>query len=232
MFLYHVWSFKDAVAGISKLDNPWKGVWFRFMLSLAVKFLLLVADPRESETVRPLDLHHSMEVRLGLSKGPVCPSFIWFHLTTSMYHRRNVTAEWCFMDFILFKSRIDNIIWCVDLPHADLFCRQLSQVSINVFGIMNTFNVYISAVLNLLPFVIFFPFDLHMLTKHPILVGDISPSGFQSMLKMDGKFLTQLRKKKCCVSGFLSFVFSRVSASFYLLFPGATGVYCLPRVLS
>ncbi|KAE8659375.1 putative cytochrome B561 [Hibiscus syriacus] len=33
-------------------------------------------DPRESETVRPLDLHHSMEVRLGLSKGPVCPIFM------------------------------------------------------------------------------------------------------------------------------------------------------------
>ncbi|PPR85873.1 hypothetical protein GOBAR_AA34819 [Gossypium barbadense] len=33
-------------------------------------------DPRDSETVRPLDLHHSMEVRLGLSKGPVCPSFM------------------------------------------------------------------------------------------------------------------------------------------------------------
>ncbi|EOY04263.1 Proteasome maturation factor UMP1 [Theobroma cacao] len=33
-------------------------------------------DPRESETVRPLDLHHNMEVHLGLSKGPVCPSFI------------------------------------------------------------------------------------------------------------------------------------------------------------
>ncbi|KAI4352253.1 hypothetical protein L6164_006523 [Bauhinia variegata] len=33
-------------------------------------------DPRESETFRPLDLHHGMEVRLGLSKGPVCPSFV------------------------------------------------------------------------------------------------------------------------------------------------------------
>ncbi|KAK8557712.1 hypothetical protein V6N13_008100 [Hibiscus sabdariffa] len=33
-------------------------------------------DPRESETARPLDLHHSMEVRLGLSKGPVCPTFM------------------------------------------------------------------------------------------------------------------------------------------------------------
>ncbi|MED6199674.1 hypothetical protein PIB30_078143 [Stylosanthes scabra] len=33
-------------------------------------------DPRESETLRPLDLHHGMEVLLGLSKGPVCPSFM------------------------------------------------------------------------------------------------------------------------------------------------------------
>ncbi|OMO80126.1 Proteasome maturation factor UMP1 [Corchorus capsularis] len=33
-------------------------------------------DPRESESFRPQDLHHSMEVRLGLSKGPVCPSFM------------------------------------------------------------------------------------------------------------------------------------------------------------
>ncbi|KAH6761802.1 Proteasome maturation factor UMP1 [Perilla frutescens var. hirtella] len=33
-------------------------------------------DPRESESVRPVDLHHAMEVRLGLSKGPPCPSFM------------------------------------------------------------------------------------------------------------------------------------------------------------
>ncbi|XP_058088043.1 cyclin-B1-2-like [Magnolia sinica] len=33
-------------------------------------------DPRNSETFRPADLHHGMEVRLGLSKGPVYPSFI------------------------------------------------------------------------------------------------------------------------------------------------------------
>ncbi|CAL0332044.1 unnamed protein product [Lupinus luteus] len=33
-------------------------------------------DPRESETLRPSDMHHGMEVRLGLSKGPVCPSFM------------------------------------------------------------------------------------------------------------------------------------------------------------
>ncbi|RZC69956.1 hypothetical protein C5167_033082 [Papaver somniferum] len=36
----------------------------------------VVADPRESETYRPADMHHGMEVRLGLSSGPVCPSFI------------------------------------------------------------------------------------------------------------------------------------------------------------
>ncbi|KAF8399177.1 hypothetical protein HHK36_015042 [Tetracentron sinense] len=33
-------------------------------------------DPRDSETFLPADTHHGMEVRLGLSKGPVCPSFI------------------------------------------------------------------------------------------------------------------------------------------------------------
>nr|ACJ84581.1 unknown [Medicago truncatula] len=33
-------------------------------------------DSRESETFRPLDMHHGMEVRLGLSKGPVYPSII------------------------------------------------------------------------------------------------------------------------------------------------------------
>ncbi|CAD5168489.1 unnamed protein product [Musa acuminata subsp. malaccensis] len=32
--------------------------------------------PQDSETFKPLDMHHGMEVRLGISKGPVCPSFI------------------------------------------------------------------------------------------------------------------------------------------------------------
>ncbi|KAG4115212.1 hypothetical protein ERO13_D12G069201v2 [Gossypium hirsutum] len=36
----------------------------------------ICADPRDSETVKPLDLHHSMEVHLSLSKGSVCPSFM------------------------------------------------------------------------------------------------------------------------------------------------------------
>lgn len=33
-------------------------------------------DPQDSETLQPADMHHGMEVRLHLSKGPVCPSFI------------------------------------------------------------------------------------------------------------------------------------------------------------
>ncbi|XP_009771580.1 cyclin-B1-2-like [Nicotiana sylvestris] len=33
-------------------------------------------DPKDSESFRPVDTHHGMEVRLGLSRGPVCPSFI------------------------------------------------------------------------------------------------------------------------------------------------------------
>ncbi|KAF8091600.1 hypothetical protein N665_0441s0007 [Sinapis alba] len=33
-------------------------------------------DPRDSETFKPVDFHHAMEVRLGMSKGPVAPSFM------------------------------------------------------------------------------------------------------------------------------------------------------------
>ncbi|ERN03470.1 hypothetical protein AMTR_s00003p00267670 [Amborella trichopoda] len=33
-------------------------------------------DPRDSESFRPVDMHSGMEVRLGLDKGPICPSFI------------------------------------------------------------------------------------------------------------------------------------------------------------
>ncbi|XP_042420577.1 cyclin-B1-2-like [Zingiber officinale] len=32
--------------------------------------------PQDSESIRPSDLHHAMEVRLGVSKGPVFPSFM------------------------------------------------------------------------------------------------------------------------------------------------------------
>ncbi|AQK75870.1 putative proteasome maturation factor UMP1 family protein [Zea mays] len=31
--------------------------------------------PQDSEGFRQPDMHHGMEVRLGLSKGPICPSF-------------------------------------------------------------------------------------------------------------------------------------------------------------
>ncbi|KAK4346356.1 hypothetical protein RND71_032695 [Anisodus tanguticus] len=33
-------------------------------------------NPKDSESFRPVDMHHGVEVRRGLSKGPVCPSFI------------------------------------------------------------------------------------------------------------------------------------------------------------
>ncbi|KAG8060601.1 hypothetical protein GUJ93_ZPchr0002g24987 [Zizania palustris] len=31
--------------------------------------------PQDSDSLRALDMHHGMEVRLGLSKGPIYPSF-------------------------------------------------------------------------------------------------------------------------------------------------------------
>ncbi|CAA7408511.1 unnamed protein product [Spirodela intermedia] len=33
-------------------------------------------DPRDSDSFRPADMHHGMEVRLGISNGPAHPSFI------------------------------------------------------------------------------------------------------------------------------------------------------------
>lgn len=48
-----------------------------FNISLSeTSIFSFLADPRDSETVRPVDFHHGMEVRLGMSKGPVAPSFI------------------------------------------------------------------------------------------------------------------------------------------------------------
>jgi hypothetical protein len=40
-----------------------------------ILWLILFPDPRESETFVPVDMHQAMEVRLGLSKGPVSRSF-------------------------------------------------------------------------------------------------------------------------------------------------------------
>ena len=36
-----------------------------------------LAVPQDSDSFRQPDLHHGMEVRLGLSKGPICPCFNW-----------------------------------------------------------------------------------------------------------------------------------------------------------
>ena len=37
------------------------------------------ADPKESDTIIPVDMHEGTEVRLGLSKGPVSRSFFWLN---------------------------------------------------------------------------------------------------------------------------------------------------------
>ncbi|GLT41175.1 hypothetical protein SLA2020_152590 [Shorea laevis] len=37
---------------------------------------LYLNGAQQSETFRPPNMHHGMEVQLGISKGPVCPSFI------------------------------------------------------------------------------------------------------------------------------------------------------------
>ena len=49
---------------------------FDIVLSESCKYFPSFADPRDSETFKPVDLHHGVEVRLGMSKGPVAPSFM------------------------------------------------------------------------------------------------------------------------------------------------------------
>ncbi|THG06049.1 hypothetical protein TEA_019416 [Camellia sinensis var. sinensis] len=56
----------SSMLGLEALTGSLDGFGFEDYLS----------DPHESETFRPMDMHHGMEVRLGLSKGQACPSFI------------------------------------------------------------------------------------------------------------------------------------------------------------
>ena len=48
---------------------------FSILSFIHILWLILFPDPRESETFVPVDMHQAMEVRLGLSKGPVSRSF-------------------------------------------------------------------------------------------------------------------------------------------------------------
>lgn len=63
-------NFGAMLANEQIYDSVWHALVYENL------FLALLADPRDSETFRPLDMHHGMEVRLGVSKGPICPSFI------------------------------------------------------------------------------------------------------------------------------------------------------------
>ncbi|KAI8029680.1 Cyclin-B1-2 [Camellia lanceoleosa] len=56
----------SSMLGLEALTGSLDGFGFEDYLS----------DPHESETFRPVDMHHGMEVQLGLSKGQACPSFI------------------------------------------------------------------------------------------------------------------------------------------------------------
>jgi len=45
--------------------------------AVLIFFFCWLAVPQDSDSFRQPDMHHGMEVRLGLSKGPICPSFNW-----------------------------------------------------------------------------------------------------------------------------------------------------------
>ncbi|KAI9128089.1 hypothetical protein K1719_001082 [Acacia pycnantha] len=59
--------------------RTWTGKYFLGSRDLQEPFHLqcwdYLNDPRESESLQPPEMHHGMEVSLGLSNGPVVPSF-------------------------------------------------------------------------------------------------------------------------------------------------------------
>ena len=48
-----------------------------FFFQILLIFYPWLAVPQDSDSFRQPDMHHGMEVRLGLSKGPICPCFNW-----------------------------------------------------------------------------------------------------------------------------------------------------------
>ncbi|KAL0904490.1 hypothetical protein M5K25_026612 [Dendrobium thyrsiflorum] len=54
------------------------GPMYSLLFSLEQCYILNAISevPQDAETFRPVDMHHGMEVHLGISKGPVCPSFM------------------------------------------------------------------------------------------------------------------------------------------------------------
>ncbi|XP_075482959.1 cyclin-B1-2-like [Primulina tabacum] len=56
----------SSFLGLEAIDGTLEGFGFEDYLN----------DPKDSESFRTADMHHGMEVRLGLSKGPPCPSFM------------------------------------------------------------------------------------------------------------------------------------------------------------
>ncbi|KAF6168937.1 hypothetical protein GIB67_038434 [Kingdonia uniflora] len=64
--------FEDGFGYTNQCQHQKNYNWLLIHLFLSLPF----ADPSESETYRSSDMHHGMEVWRGMSKGPICPSFI------------------------------------------------------------------------------------------------------------------------------------------------------------
>ncbi|CAD6241854.1 unnamed protein product [Miscanthus lutarioriparius] len=59
------WCFAIILLGYEALTGSLDDFGFEDYLNM----------PQDSDSFRQPDMHHGMEVRLGLSKGPICPSF-------------------------------------------------------------------------------------------------------------------------------------------------------------
>ncbi|PWZ46215.1 Calcium-transporting ATPase 1, endoplasmic reticulum-type [Zea mays] len=65
----------DAIIGHSEHQYVATGMPTKAALKLWSRKCISAKVPQDSEGFRQPDMHHGMEVRLGLSKGPICPSF-------------------------------------------------------------------------------------------------------------------------------------------------------------
>ncbi|RVX06500.1 Cyclin-B1-2 [Vitis vinifera] len=74
--------FEDYLNGFVLLAYPKKDGRLQKLGIIVLELMFydsafhMIPYPCDSEAFRPADMHHGMEVRLGISKGPICPSFI------------------------------------------------------------------------------------------------------------------------------------------------------------
>ena len=104
-------------------------------------FRILKMTPHESETFQPLDIHHGMEVRLGLSKRPVCPSFIgskYLHIVRELGSGKVTTVSLSFdMQMSELNGHLESsMVGYVDGKGRNLDARRTGRYFGDLFSVL------------------------------------------------------------------------------------------------